>query len=319
MSEDYRKAIITALEILRQDEVKNKNTFKARAYKNVIDQLRVLGSPVRGFEDLTSVKGIGEKIHQKIQEIFETGSLKRAQELSKDTSAKAIEHLTGVYGIGPTKAKELVDLGIMTVADLRSSMSKNPNLLNDKQKIGLVYYEDLIQRIPREEMLEHQRVIKKCIRKTSKELKFEIVGSFRRGATSSGDIDILITGPTSDWSKYFKPVVSKMITEQYVTEVLAIGDKKFMGICACDSNATSRRIDILFTPPEEYAYALLYFTGSQEFNIKLRQRALDLGWSINEHRIINIDLTKIRDPPVLTTEKQIFDFLGLKYIEAENR
>ncbi len=323
MSEDYRKAIISALEILRQDEIKNKNPFKAKAYKNVIDQLRVIGTPVRGFQDLEHVKGIGEKIHQKIQEIFDTGSLKRAQELSKDKSIKAVEVLSNVYGIGPTKAKELVSLGIFTIEQLRKSLESNQKLLNDKQKIGLMYYEDLLQRIPREEMLEHQQVIKKCIRRVNSKLVFEIVGSFRRGAVSSGDIDVLITGPSREWSKYFKEVITQMITKEYVTEVLAIGEKKFMGICTVGPvgriEPVARRIDILFTPPEEYAFALLYFTGSQEFNIKLRQRALDLGWSINEHRIINIDSTKIRNPPVLTSEKEIFNFLGIEYLEPSQR
>lgn len=315
MSEvDFRKPIIQSLEIIQNNET---NKFKARAYKNVIEQLRVLGKPVKSMEDLENIKGIGESIREKIKEIISTGTLEKANELSLDKNTKAISILTGIYGIGPTKAKELIDLGIYTVSDLRSAVSVNLKLLNDKQKIGLTYYEDLIQRIPRKEMIRHQKVIQKCIENVNNKLQYEIVGSFRRGAESSGDIDILITGPSKEYSKYLTEVISKMITKQYIIEVLAIGDKKFMGICNCCG--TSRRIDILFTPPEEYPFAILYFTGSQEFNIKLRQKALDLGWSINEHRIINVDSKKDREPPIIKSEKDIFDFLEVKYIEPSMR
>ena len=310
MSEvDYRKAIIESLEILQKNE--------ANKYKNVIEQLRVLGKPVTSFNDLTELKGIGESIRNKINEIINTGSLEKAKMLSKDTISEAISVLTGVYGIGPTKAKELAELGIHSIADLRNAVSVNLKLLNDKQKIGLMYYEDLMQRIPRKEMLRHQKVIQKCIQNTNSKLEYEIVGSFRRGAETSGDIDVLITGPSKEYSKYLNEVISNMITKEYIVEVLAIGDKKFMGICNCCG--TSRRLDILFTPPEEYGFALMYFTGSQEFNIKLRQKALDLGWSINEHRIVNIDQKQTREPPIMSTEKDIFDFLGIKYIEPTKR
>ena len=45
----------------------------------------------------------------------------------------------------------------------------------------------------------------------------------------------------------------------------------------------ARRIDFMFTPKKEFAFAILYFTGSKEFNTVMRQRALDLGYSMNEH------------------------------------
>jgi DNA polymerase/3'-5' exonuclease PolX len=83
-----------------------------------------------------------------------------------------------------------------------------------------------------------------------------------------------------------------------------------------------RRLDILLTPPEAYGYALLYFTGSQRFNILVRQHALTKGYSLNEH-CLSLD-SKWKGPkpaaiPVLKTEAEILAFLGIKWVSPTDR
>jgi hypothetical protein len=113
-----------------------------------------------------------------------------------------------------------------------------------------------------------------------------------------------------------------------------------MGICRY-GKLPFRRLDILLTPPEEYGYALLYFTGSQKFNILVRQHALTLGYTLNEHRLMAIEghkplhaaspkgeagehrLTPIsaraKPVPDLRTEAEILAFLGIKFVEPKDR
>jgi 5'-3' exonuclease len=88
--------------------------------------------------------------------------------------------LAEVYGIGPKKAKDLVDQGITSIAQLR----ENQQLLNDIQKVGLHYYEDILKRSPRSEIEDYKAYFENAIPKVAN-VKMEIVGSYRRGAQSS--------------------------------------------------------------------------------------------------------------------------------------
>jgi len=83
-------------------------------------------------------------------------------------------------------------------------------------------------------------------------------------------------------------------------------------------NGKARRLDLLVTPDEEYAYAMLYFTGSDRFNVACRQHALTMGYTLNEHKITPLYSTASAIP-YMKTEKDIFTFLGLRYIEPSKR
>ncbi len=302
---DYKKIILDSLETLRQKELSDKQPFKAKAYATVISQIKLIDS-INSFEDLKDVKGIGKKIEEKLKEIFSTGSLasaKRAEE-----SIKPFQLLTTVYGIGPTKAKELVKRDITTIEELRKASEEDKSLLSDVQTIGLKYYDDLQLRIPFKEMQAHEKFLKKNI---PKEIESNIVGSYRRNLESSGDIDLLIQ---SNESKDLEDLVTKLIENNYITNILAFGKHKFMGICKLPKKP-HRHIDILLTPPSEYPFALLYFTGSNLFNIAMRHHAISLGYSLNE-KTLTKDKKSISG---IKTEKDIFDILRLKYKEPSER
>ena len=81
-------------------------------------------------------------------------------------------------------------MAITSIKQLRQNLSQ----LNDVQKVGLKYYEDVLQRIPRSEIEEYKTIFENSFKKVSApNSRFEIVGSYRRGAQSSGDIDVIIT------------------------------------------------------------------------------------------------------------------------------
>ena len=292
--------IIDALEVLRKRDVANKETFSARAYAKVISQLH--DKTINTYEDLQDVKGIGKKIEKKIKEILETGTLKAAEKAKEAYNIDALDALQRIYGVGPAKASDLVKQGITSIEQLR----ENQHLLNDKQKIGLKYYEDLLERIPREEMEYHRTLLEKVIP------EMEIVGSYRRGSETSGDIDVLIKG---DLNLY----VNLLQECGYIIEILALGPHKCMAISQV--NGKARRLDLLVTPDEEYAYAMLYFTGSDKFNVAFRQHALTMGYTLNEHRLESVSKAQSKESkvPYMKTEKDIFKFVGLRYIEPSKR
>lgn len=308
--------IISELTVLQKNEKDQKNPFKARAYGKVIDGLKVYNGALNSVNDLSAVPGIGKSIKEKITEIITTGQLAAAQVIRHDPKALALTALSNVYGIGPTKAKKLIAAGITTITELRQKADEE---LNDKQRIGLKYYEDLLERIPRAEMLQHKAVLDRVLSNPTFGIEeHSIVGSFRREAQNSGDIDLLVKFPTTmsaaEQGRKFKAVIAELQKEVYVIETLAAGPKKFMGICRVAADMKARRLDILVTPVSEYPFSLLYFTGSQEHNIMMRKRALDIKYSLNEH-----GFTPVPPNKVFKTEKDIFDFLSMEYKEPNDR
>jgi DNA polymerase lambda len=307
--------IIDALDTLRRRDVAAGERFKAIAYAKVITQLKALDR-ICTYEDVATVKGIGKAISEKIKEVLATGALASAEVAKKTHHIDVYDALLACYGIGPAKARELVATGIRSIDDLREAVRKTPSLLNDNQKIGLKYYDDLLLRIPREEMVQHDELLYENLPPRGKgKIKAKVVGSFRRQAATSGDIDILVRGEDPRLLRQF---VSRLTETGYIREILALGDKKCMAICALGDKGVARRLDILLTPREEYAFAILYFTGSDRFNVAMRQYALTRGYSLNEHALTRIS-TNVEEAPPMKREKDIFAFLGLEYVEPSAR
>lgn len=320
MSQDYKQTIIEALDIMRKRDVAEKQTFKARAYQKVIQQLKDHPHPIYTYEDVNGITGIGEKISEKIKEILETGTLKSAERVKESYNIDALDAFQNIYGVGAAKANELINKGYTTIDQLRNAIEKNPKLLTKGQTAGLKYYEDLLERIPRKEMDEHKDILEMLIPDES-DFQIEIVGSYRRGAETSGDIDVLIKIPegqkATTSAKYFKDYVKVLQGFGYITDILAQGDKKCMAISAI-YKGKQRRLDLLMTPPEEYAYALLYFTGSDKFNVAFRQYVLEQGYKLNEHNLIPQN-DELVDPPPMKTEQDIFKFMRLEYVQPHKR
>jgi DNA polymerase/3'-5' exonuclease PolX len=149
----------------------------------------------------------------------------------------------------------------------------------------------------------------------------DIVGSFRRGSLDSGDIDVLVGFPAKmkeeEAQKHFSTFVQKLQESKYITDILALGPKKCMAVCRLP-NKKVRRLDLLLTNATEYPYALLYFTGSDKFNIQVRKNALELGYTLNEHSLRPIR-ENVLDVPMLKTEADILEFLKMEYVPPENR
>ena len=332
---DYKNTIISQLDIIRKDEIFNSQPFKAKAYQTVISQIKNIKHNISSFDDLKEVTGIGEKMRLKIEEIFKFGKLQKAESIFYNNDSTSIQIFSNIYGVGPVKAKELVsEYKIKSIADLRLAVKKDTKILNDKQKIGLKYYEDLMERIPRKEMDSHNKyIIEKIRHVTTAKLTSCIVGSYRRKSECSGDIDVLITSTSSkttyiEMVTMFNNVINAFIKDKYMVELLATGPKKCLAICKINgTNSISRRIDLLLTLRHEYIYSILYFTGSASFNVKMRSKALELGYTMNEYGLKPVESNKNNKDkkgeeipiPVMTCEKDVFDFLKMDYLEPENR
>jgi len=313
---DWKQTIIAEFDVLRRISVtETAGVFKARIYAAAIKTITALPH-VRSLEDLpVSQKGdgIGKEVRIKIAKIIEHGSL----DISPATRASAIalETLQGIYGVGPKKAQELVAAGHTTIAGLRSMVATDAKLLNKNQLVGLQYYEQLLQRIPRQEMDQHAALLMAAKPPT---LEGVIVGSYRRGRPDSGDIDMLIrtADATVDAAKALTDFVTALKASGYIREVLAHGDHKCMAICQIASGK-GRRLDLLVTHPAEFPFAVFYFTGSDTFNVAVRSHALSRGFTLNEHALTQVSSGK--QVSGVRSEKDLFKLLKLKWVEPVDR
>lgn len=327
---NFKDTIVKELETLLLADEYRKKPFQMKAYQAAIDAITALPGPVTKVEDVEGIKGVGDKIRQKVNEIITTGSLKAATEARASMPLEAYRELRDIHGIGPVKAKQLIDGGIASVTALRTASAADSKLLTAAQKLGVKYYEDSLKRIPRKEMRQHELTI---LGGLDARFKGTITGSYRRGAATSGDIDVLLTLPNTmtkkEQGELFLHMIELFEDVGYIVDTLSSGPTKFLGYCQIDKdnplinvNADDefpvRRLDLMMIPESEYATSILYFTGSKEFNVAFRSYAIEKGYKLSEH---GLEATKDGVPavPAFKTEKDIFDFLGLQYVEPTQR
>jgi len=315
---DKKTQILEILTVLRQKATAESDKYRAIAFSKAIKAIEKIPA-VQSIADITGVPGVGSGVKDRVAEVLETGHLLEAEAAKEDYSLEAYNVLQEVQGIGPVKARDLITKhGIKTIAELRSAAAANPDLLTHAQSVGLTYIDDLKKRIPRAEMEKHEAYVRKML---PKEFEMVVVGSYRRGLPTSGDFDVMITSRTlSDLvtASHFQQFIDLLAEEGYLRGEFARGEHKFMGVCRLPRHQTHRHVDLLLCKPEEYWYTILYFTGSDVFNVSMRRYALTKGYSLSEH-----GLKRVRDgvpvPPAMNSEKDIFDFLGLTYVKPEDR
>jgi len=306
-----KKELIKNLKILEEYETLNKQPFKARAYSKVINSIEMSTDKLNNIDSFANIKGIGNKIKEKIKEYFETGKINAVERALADPKFSLKRKLANLYGVGPVKIKDL-----MEKVNSFEELKEKPELLNDKQKIGLKYYNDMIQRIPMYEGKKHYDIINKTFNKTYKDIEFELVGSYRRQNSDMGDIDVLIKNrPDLE----LKNLITELKSSGYIIETLANGKNKFMGLCKLSPELPARRIDILIADPSYYYYALLYFTGSYQFNIYMRRIALQKDISLSEYGFKDKNGKIIDTTDKIKSEKDIFEYLEVPYVLPENR
>lgn len=298
-----------------------RNIHKSNVYRKAARALAQHDKRISSGTEAKKLEGIGAKIGAKIDEYIATGGLKKLDKIQHDPTAQAIQLLTSVVGIGPVAAHEFVKRGITTIDQLRAEKG-----LNHTQLVGLKYYDEIAQRIPRAEMDVLKAEAFRYIGEVFPGAKMEACGSYRRGAASSGDIDVLMTvdGFSShkkdSHNHVLETVVEHMKKKGFITDVLSCGSSKFMGICVAPDGVIHRRIDIRLWPSDQFVAGLLYFTGSDETNKNMRRRGIETGFHLNEYGICPVGETGVHGEPLpVATEKDIFEYLGMDYLAPENR
>lgn len=278
------------------------------AYNRALVILRSFEEEIVNIGQLKGIKGIGTTIISKIDEFLKTGEIQAVKEITesknKNQQPTIVLEFEKIWGVGPVKAKKLFEEHkISSISELR----KNMFLLTDQQRIGLKYFDELQKKVPRKIIEKFESMLETVFENDS--MKFKITGSYRRKKSESGDVDCVITSPELSLEK----CVSRMIKSGIIIDTLSMRTEKFLGVGKVDDCIF--RLDIEFVDRQSFGSAILYFTGSKEFNISMRSEAKRQGYLLNEHGLFE-NGKNVLDCP---SEKDIFETLKMKYVKPENR
>jgi deoxyribonuclease IV len=323
--ESYRKnRIIRILSRLEEIHKIKNDGFRAKAYGKGVFAIREFnGTLPDNVKDLKKIKGIGKGLAEKIVEITNTGKLKKLDDLEADKGILDIIEMHSIAGFGPSTVSKLIkEHKIKNLTELRKSYGNGKLKLTNQQELGLIHFDDLQERIPRDEIKGFEKELKKIVRKVSKDLNITITGSYRRKKDTSGDIDVLLSHKNmtkKDEVKnseidYLDKILEKLKKKYEHIGTIARGKSKYMGLHRIDEKV--RHIDFIFMPMESYYSAILYFTGSKELNIKMREMAKSKNYTLNEWGLHKNEDNSRFD---VSSEEDIFKLLNMGYIKPERR
>lgn len=322
--QNHNQFITEKLQILATSYANSKDQWRALGYKKAIASVKNYHKKLETREECSSLPFVGERLAKKIWEIVETGHLRRLDHV--DPKQEAINLFVGVWGAGPTTAEAWVSQGLKTLEDL-----KNHGKLTYQQEIGLKYYDEFLERMPREEAGQIEEVVKNAALEINPGLEAFACGSYRRGKPTCGDVDVIVSHPDG---KSHEGVMTKLLdslkSSGFLTDDLTFAEngehRKYLGVCKLPGeNTKHRRLDIIVVPYNEWACSLLYFTGSDYFNRSMRLLAKNNGMSLSEHSlntgVVRKGGEKIFEgtPLPVFSEKDVFDYLGLEYREPHER
>uniref|UniRef100_A0A674CUN8 DNA polymerase n=1 Tax=Salmo trutta TaxID=8032 RepID=A0A674CUN8_SALTR len=291
----------------------NRAIHKYNAYRKAASVISKYPQKIKNGEEAKKLDGVGKEIAKKIDEFLQTGTLKKLEKIRNDDTSSSINFLTRVTGIGYVFCT-VYYINTVVLLDLKKIEHK----LNHHQQIGLKYFEEFEKRIPRTEMTKMETLILQELELVDTEYIGTICGSYRRGAESSGDIDILLTHPNytsvdEKQPKLLHAVVEHFESIGFITDTLSKGDTKYMGVCQLYPPQT-------LIPKDQYYCGVLYFTGSDIFNKNMRTHALEKGFTLNEYTIRPVGVTGMAGEPLMVdSEKDIFDYIQWKYREPKER
>lgn len=306
--------------IARLLEIKGENPFKIRAYTNAARALETLAADLPTLVEegrLEEVDGIGKAIAEKITELVRTGRLEFFEKLQAEFPA-GILSLFELNGLGGKKIKALYQqLQVASLEDLEKACrdGRIAALAGFGPKSAENFLRALEQRQKHSGQFlfahaaEAAEILLEDLKDHSRVGQAQIAGSYRRKKEIVRDLDFIVS------TRRPEEVAEHFVTHPLVETVLAQGKTKSSVVLK-----SGLQCDLRTVTSEEFPFALNYFTGSKEHNIRLRSRALERGWSLNEYRFSEAEGRELREPiPEIQDEREIYRALGLDYVEPELR
>lgn len=303
-------------------EIDAADGFRVRSYRNaadVVEQTTVdITAVVQDVAQLLSIPGIGKSMAANLQAIVATGSLPLRDELLTKYGSGLLE-LLKLPGMGPKTVALLWDAGrIKNIDDLAEAIEagrlKGLPRMGEKQiekiRKGIADYRRSVGRFRIDEVEEAAERLTAYLLALNGVERVTPAGSLRRGRETAGDLDLLVTGPACTQGST-GVAVEYVAAYSGIHDMIAKGDNK-----VSFHLANGLQVDVRLLPSHCYGAALQYFTGSKAHNVILRQRALKMGYTLNEWA-----LSRLEDESVVAsaTEEEIYAALQMDWMPPEMR
>ena len=304
-------------------EIDGQDSFRVRSYRNAAQAIEALPQQVADLieepKKLLDVPGIGKGMLANLQHLLKEGTVEVHAEMLKKYRPSMLE-LLKIQGLGPKtialiwSAYQVCDLeGVEKLA--REGKIRTLPRMGEKHEQKLLKAIEDYRRIAGRFLIDAaeqlgEKLVEHLLAAPGVE-KVTPAGSLRRGRETVGDLDILVTGKACCEPDSREAVIEHLIRFPGLMEIIARGENK-----VSFRHRNGMQVDVRFLPPESFGAAMQYFTGSKAHNVALRQRALKMGYSLNEYSLSTLDGEK---PVASKTEEEIYAKLKLDFIPPELR
>ncbi|GJQ15565.1 hypothetical protein GpartN1_g7356.t1 [Galdieria partita] len=343
------------LEERRMLEMEHK--MHALAYRRAAAVLKVYPYELSSVEEASWLPCFGAKCLKAVGEFLRTGGIQECTEFQQSERFQCLRLFCGIHGVGPTTACLWYDqYHLRTLQDVKNFLERkrlegHPLAIKE---YGLQYYDDLQQKISREEALHIFRQVEHAFHEVDPHLSCWLVGGFRRGQEEGHDIDILgchdveenghfgklaqilkVMGKKFEYlslehdssingdHRYDEPSSDASSSSQSLDESNSL--ERFIGLILhpYQERTIARRIDITLTKRSEFIFSLISWTGSSFFERDLRRYcAKEKNLRFNSHGIFEKHSKRriyLGGQAQLPTEEQVFEYLQLPWLRPEER
>jgi len=304
-------------------EIDGQDSFRIRSYRNAAEAIEALPQQVATLieepKKLLAVPGIGKGMLANLQHLFNEGTVEVHSELLKKYRPSMLE-LLKIQGLGPKtiallwSAYQVCDIDGVEKLAREGKIRELPRMgekheqkllkaIEDYRRIGGRFLLDTAEQLA-EKLAAH-------LREAPGVEKVTPAGSLRRGRETVGDLDVLVTGKGCCADETREEIAQHLIRFPGMMEIIAKGENK-----VSFRQRNGMQVDVRLLPPESFGAAMQYFTGSKAHNVALRQRALKMGYTLNEYSLSTLEGDK---PIAGATEQEIYAKLKLDFIPPELR
>jgi len=304
-------------------EIDGQDSFRVRSYRNAAEAIEALPQQIADLiqepKKLLEIQGIGKGMQANLLQLFKEGRIEAHSELLKKYRPSMLE-LLKIQGLGPKtialiwSAHQVSDLeGVEKLA--REGKIRELPRMGEKHELKLLKAIEDYRRIAGRFLLDTaEQLAEKLVEHLLATPGIEKVtpaGSLRRGRETVGDLDILVTGKGCIEAESRQTLIELLLRFPGLMDVIAQGENK-----VSFRHRNGMQVDVRLLPPESFGAAMQYFTGSKAHNVALRQRALKMGFTLNEYALATLEDEK---PVAGATEEEIYSKLKLDFIPPELR
>jgi len=304
-------------------EIDGQDSFRIRSYRNAAQAIENHSQQIKDLisdpKQVLAISGIGKGMLDKLKELLSTGKLSAQAELLARYTPSMLQ-LLKIQGLGPKtialiwSAYKVADVDGVEKLAREGKIRELPRMgekheakllkaIQDYRRIGGRFLIDAAE--------EEAEKLTDYLKKFPGIDKITPAGSLRRGRETVGDLDILVTGKACATEEGRQEAIAYVAKYPPLMDVIASGDNKISFHLR-----SGMQVDVRLLPPESFGAAMQYFTGSKAHNVALRQRALKMGYTLNEYSLATLEGEK---PVAGKTEEEIYAKLKLDYVPPEMR